>query len=72
MWIRGALVQYLLALQFKRLESSLLICLGRRPTPLSVRCALAITLPVGNLFLDGFTFPTSRHTLMLMPIRPHP
>lgn len=72
MRIRGALVQYLLALQFQLLPSPLLIGFSRSSLPVGVRCALAVTLPVGNLLLDGFTFPASRHTLMLKPILDHP
>jgi hypothetical protein len=33
-----------------------------------LRCALAVSLPVRKLFLDRFALPTSRHTLMLLPI----
>ena len=72
MWIRCALVQYLLALQLQRLVPPLLIGFSRRSLPLSVRRALTVTLPVANLLLDGFTLPSSRHTLMLMPIHDHP
>ena len=33
-----------------------------------LRCALAVSLPVRKLFFDRFALPTSRHTLMLLPI----
>lgn len=68
MWIGRALVQDLLTLQLQRLALPLSIC-GLGSGLLSfLRRALAISLPVRKLFFDRFTLPTSRHTLMLLPI----
>jgi len=69
---RGALVEDLFALQFQCLALPLFICGLGRGLLSCLRWALAVSLPIRKLFLDRFTFPTSRHTLMLMPILAHP
>lgn len=68
MRIRRTLVQNLLTLQLQRLAPPLSIGGLGRGLLMLLRCALAVSLPVRKLFLDRFALPTSRHTLMLLPI----
>ena len=68
MRIRRSLVQDLLTLQLQRLAPPLSVRGLGRGLLFRLRCAFAVSLPVGKLLLDRFAFPTSRHTLMLLPI----
>ncbi len=68
MRIRRTLVQNLLTLQLQRLAPPLSIGSLGRGLLILLRYALAVSLLVRKLFLDRFTLPTSRHTLMLLPI----
>jgi hypothetical protein len=68
MRIRRTLVQNLLTLQLQRLAPPLSVRGLGRGLLMLLRCALAVSLPVRKLFLDRFALPTSRHTLMLLPI----
>ncbi len=68
MRIRRTLVQNLLTLQLQRLAPPLPVRGLGRGLLILLRCALAVSLPVCKLFLDRFALPTSRHTLMLLPI----
>ena len=72
MRIRSALIEDLFALQLQGLALSLLLCGLYRCLLRALRWTLAVRLPLRKLFLNRFALPTSRHTLMLMPIPVHP